>query len=214
MEQKPENNSALLRGVLGGRPVYSHSCRGLDFFTFPLEIRRLSGTVDRVNLVLRKELAESLVLGEGDKLQISGQVRSFNDRSGRGAKLVISVYVLQLDLAQGEDENRIRLSGTLCKPPVLRRTPLGREICDLMLAVNRSCGRSDYLPCICWGRHAREAADWPVGTRLSLEGRLQSRLYLKQSPEGTLERTAFEISARSVAPEAFPETVAPAPVFS
>ena len=123
-----------------------------------------------------------------------GQLRSFNNRSGRGARLVLSVYVRQLCFSEEEDRNRVLLCGTLCKPPKFRRTPLGREICDLMLAVNRAYARSDYLPCICWGRQARQAEQWQVGDRVRLEGRLQSRSYVKLTEEGPVEKTAYEVS--------------------
>lgn len=191
-------NTVELRGNLGGLPRYSHSSRGLDFLVFPLEVRRLSGTLDTLNCVARRELLQELELRPLEKLAIKGSLRSFNNRSGQGARLVISVYVQEIALCQGEDENRVNLIGTLCKAPTLRRTPLGRELCDLSLAVNRSYGRSDYLPCICWGRWAREAAHWDVGTRVSLQGRIQSRNYTKLSPEGPLEKTAFEVSASEI----------------
>ena len=124
-----------------------------------------------------------------------GEVRSFNSRRGTGARLVITVLARELSVCEEEDDNRVFLTGTLCKAPVLRSTPMGREICDLMLAVNRRYGRSDYLPCICWGLSAREAARWEVGARVELEGRLQSRRYIKMTESGPVEKTAFEISA-------------------
>ena len=195
MDMIPENNYTRLCGLMAGPPAFSHSSRGQDFYSFPLEVRRLSGNSDTLNIVLRKGLLESLEPGGEEKLCVTGQLRTFNNRRGVGAKLIISVFARELCFCQEEDANLVRLSGTLCKEPNPRTTPMGRDICDLMLAVNRRYGRSDYLPCICWGARAREAAAWSVGTRLSLEGRIQSRAYIKMTPEGPVEKTAYEVSA-------------------
>ena len=200
MDAFTETNFARLCGTLSGRPVYSHSSRGRDFYTFPLTVLRLSGNADRLNVVLGRELLESMELEDAARLCVTGQLRSFNNRKGEGAKLVISVYARELCFCEEEDSNLVRLAGTLCRPPTLRSTPLGREICDMMLAVNRHYGRSDYLPCICWGAAARQAALLTVGTRLRLEGRIQSRDYVKLTEEGPLHRTAFEVSAAELEP--------------
>ena len=194
MDMISENNMLQLVGTLAGRPAFSHGSRGLAFWGFPLSVRRLSGTEDLINVIARQELLEALELAEGRKLCLSGELRSFNNRHGEGARLVITAFARQLSLCGGEDENRLLLRGTLCKPPKLRQTPLGRDICDLMLAVTRPYGRSDYLPCICWGGLARQAARWEVGERLRLEGRVQSRRYIKLTEEGPAERTAYEVS--------------------
>lgn len=198
MDRMEANNYTRLCGVMAAPPAFSHSSRGLDFYRFPLTVERLSGNTDTLNVLVRKEQLAALEPGEGGKLCVTGEVRSFNSRRGTGARLVITVLARELVFCEEEDSNLVRLRGTLCKPPNLRSTPLGREICDLMLAVNRHYGRSDYLPCICWGLAAREAAGWEVGTRLLLEGRLQSRDYIKLTEEGPLQRTAFEISATQV----------------
>ena len=130
---------------------------------------------------------------------MEGELRSFNSRRGEWPRLVISVFARSIRPAGAEeDENLVELRGTLCRAPKLRRTPMGRDICDLLLAVNRSYARSDYLPCICWGLTARESALWEVGTRLALRGRVQSRRYLKLTEAGTVERTAFEVSAAEI----------------
>jgi primosomal replication protein N len=201
MDEFSENNRVLLCGTAAGRPVYSHSSRGWDFFSLPLEVRRLSGSVDRLPLLLRRELLEATELRDAGKLRVRGELRSFNNRRGEGAKLQLSVFVRELDFCDEEDGNQALLRGALCKPPILRSTPLGREICDLMLAVNRRCGRSDYLPCICWGSLARRAARWPVGQRLQLSGRLQSRDYRKLTEQGPETRTAYEVSAMEIEEE-------------
>lgn len=200
MDMVSENNTLRLVGRLSGRPAFSHSSRGMEFWQFPLSVRRLSGTADLLNVIARREQLEALDPSGTDKLLVQGELRSFNNRRGEGAKLVITAFARELSPCGGEDENRIVLLGTLCKPPNLRQTPLGRDICDLMLAVNRRCGRSDYLPCICWGALAREAAAWAVGERLRLEGRVQSRRYLKATEDAVTERTAYEVSVSAAAP--------------
>lgn len=197
MDMIYETNYVKLCGTVAKPPVYSHTGRGRQFFTFPLEVRRLSGTADTVNIVLRAEQLSALEPGDSEYLCVIGQLRTWNNRRGDGAKLVITVLARELYFCDGPDENLVLLSGTLCKSPNLRITPMGRDICDLMLAVNRHYGRSDYLPCICWGVKAREAARWDVGTQLRLEGRLQSRGYIKLTEEGALQRVAFEVSVTS-----------------
>ena len=194
MDMICENNFVQLSGSLAGRPEFSHSARGQNFYCFPLEILRLSGNADTVNVIVRESQLENLQLSDGEKICVTGQLRSFNNRSGQGAKLVITVFAKELGFCSCEDENLVILKGTLCKSPNLRSTPMGRDICDLMLAVNRHYGRSDYLPCICWGKLAQEAALWDVGAKLSLTGRIQSRNYIKLSDSGAVEKTAFEVS--------------------
>ena len=194
MDMIYENNLVQLSGSLAGRPEFSHSARGQNFYSFPLEVMRLSGNSDRVNVIVRESQLQQAELCDGEKIFVSGQLRSFNNRSGQGAKLVITVFAKELGFCDKEDENIVTLKGTLCKSPNLRSTPMGRDICDLMLAVNRHYGRSDYLPCICWGKLAQEAALWDVGARLSLTGRIQSRKYIKLGESGAVEKTAFEVS--------------------
>ncbi len=194
MDMSSENNYTRLCGVMAGSPVYSHSSRGQDFYSFPLQVQRLSGNTDTVNIILRREQLAALEPEEAEKLCVTGELRTFNNRRGEGARLIISVFARELCFLDEEDSNLVRLCGTLCKPPNLRTTPMGRDICDLMVAVNRRYGRSDYLPCICWGAKAREAALWTVGTVVCLEGRIQSRGYIKLTEEGPVEKTAFEVS--------------------
>ena len=198
MDMISPNNYVKLCGVMADRPVYSHSSRGQQFYTFPLEVLRLSGNSDTLNIIVRPEQLEGVEAAEREKLCVVGQLRTFNNRRGEGAKLVITVFARELSLCSDDDCNLVQLSGTLCKAPNLRCTPMGRDICDLMLAVNRHYGRSDYLPCICWGMKAREAAAWTVGTRLSLVGRIQSRRYIKLCDEGAMEKTAFEVSVTEI----------------
>lgn len=198
MDENTSRNFAQLTGVISTPPVFSHAGRGETFYTFPMEVARLSGATDTVNVIARNELIEGLELIESEKICVTGELRSFNNKSGEGAKLVITVFAKEICLCDGEDSNIVRLTGTLCKPPNLRMTPMGRDICDLMLAVNRRYGRSDYLPCITWGLKAREAADWGVGTVVSLEGRIQSRSYIKIIGGEPVEKTAFEVSVTEI----------------
>lgn len=195
------NNIIFLRGRLVAAPASSHSNHGVEYLVFPLAVRRLSGAEDRLNIVAAREQLSSLALEEGCPLTIRGEVRTFNNRSGVGSRLVVSVFAKELSQEEGEDENRLELAGTLCKPPVLRSTPLGRTICDMILAINRRYGRADYLPCIAWGSLAYRCGSMGVGDRLSLEGRLQSRIYTKEVNGLLQERTAFEVSVMSLTQE-------------
>ena len=201
MEEVQTGNYAMLRGVLHSPPRFSHQSREERFFRFSLDVSRLSGTVDTIQVIARSGLLEALEPGGGSKLCVSGELRSFNNKSGVGPRLVITVFARELWFDDGEDENVIELRGALCKPPNLRVTPLGREICDLMLAVRRRYGRSDYLPCIAWGNCARAAARWDVGAAVWLTGRIQSRAYLKTENGETIEKTAYEVSVIHIAPE-------------
>ena len=197
MDEMTVYNNVELCGTLAGSPFYSHGSRGERFYQFPLETVRLSGAADRVNVVVREELLQNLTVAPMEKIRVCGEVRSFNNRSGEGNKLIITVFARNISLSNEPDHNCVTLCGTLCKKPTLRATPMGREICDMMLAVNRRYGRSDYLPCIAWGLRARECARWEVGTRVTVEGRLQSRNYIKTVDGIPTEKTAFEISVTS-----------------
>ena len=185
-------NEVELEGLVSEAPVFSHENHETRFYRFSLQIPRLSGQWDTLPALIPESLVPQVIPGE--PLRLSGELRSFNNRSQQGRRLVISVHIRTLLPPTGDPCNSIRLSGRLCKPPILRRTPLGRSICDLMLAVPRRYGRTDYLPVIVWGRLAMDAAALPVGAALGLEGRIQSREYTKVTEEGTYLRTAYEVS--------------------
>ena len=193
MDEEVSNNSVTLRGCVSQAPRLSHRSRGEEFYQFAMEVSRLSGAVDTIQVLARDKLLDALEVG-GGKLRVTGELRSFNNRSGTGPKLVITVFARTLAFEDGPDENAIALRGTLCKAPNYRVTPMGREICDLMLAVNRRYGRSDYLPCIAWGLTARETASWNVGTAVGLNGRVQSRVYTKAVDGEPVEKVAYEVS--------------------
>lgn len=188
-------NFVQLRGTAAGEPVTSHENHGSLFCRFPLAVRRLSGQTDTLWIIATPDQLRHLEPLTGRRLAVEGQLRSFNNKSGRGSRLVISVFAQLLQSTEEkEDQNRIALRGVICKPPVLRRTPLGRCISDMMLAVNRRYGRADYLPCIAWGQVAMITGRMDVGETLSLEGRVQSRAYTKVVEGCAQERTAFEVS--------------------
>ncbi|MBE5710287.1 MAG: single-stranded DNA-binding protein [Oscillibacter sp.] len=190
-------NEVLLEGIALEAPALSHENHGTRFYRFPLQVPRLSGTPDTLPVLVPEALLTAVRLE--DPLRVRGQLRSFNNRSGVGNRLVLTVYAQAMEPGSGEPCNRILLSGALCKPPILRRTPLGREICDLMLAVNRRYGRADYLPCIAWGALAQSCGQLSVGDPLRLEGRLQSRTYQKLVDGVPQDRTAFEVSIMQLA---------------
>lgn len=187
-------NTLILRGTALDEPLYSHENHGQKFYRFPLSVRRLSGQDDILPVITTGELISPLLPLTGQQLSLEGELRSYNNKSGSGSRLVISVFPHTLQPTHEEDHNMIRLTGILCKPPILRRTPLGRCICDMMLAVNRRYGRTDYLPCIAWGQIAMLTGDMSVGETLSIEGRVQSRIYNKIIDGVAMERTAYEVS--------------------
>ncbi|MGM9663148.1 MAG: single-stranded DNA-binding protein [Oscillospiraceae bacterium] len=194
-------NSVELCGVVAAEPVFSHENHGQAFFRFLLEVERLSGQADRIEVLALSSTLAATPVAEGARLRVLGQLRSYNNRSTEGRRLIISVLANVITPWEGESRNVVLLTGALCKPPILRRTPLGRSICDVMLAVNRRYGRSDYLPCIAWGQLAMQVGAMPVGERLSLEGRIQSRLYTKVVGGVAEERTAYEVSVMHLAEE-------------
>ena len=191
-------NEIVLHGRLALAPRLSHTNHGEEFYIFPLRVRRLSGAEDRLNVVVGGRLLQLCPVDEGDEVTVQGQVRSFNDHTAVKHRLVITAFARQMHREHGPDENRLTLAGVLCKPPTFRRTPLGRDICDMMLAVNRPYGRADYLPCISWGALAYRCARLEVGDTVALEGRLQSRVYTKRLEEGEELRTAFEVSVMTM----------------
>ena len=199
MDQYKGENRIVLRGQAAGVPVRSHQNHGVDYYVVPLRVPRLSGTDDVLNIVTADP--DPAVWTPGKWVGVQGEVRSYNNRSGVGSRLVITFLARTIAPWWGEHANQLELSGVLCKPPVVRRTPLGREICDLLLAVNRRYGRADYLPCIAWGSLAAHGGELDVGDHLRLEGRLQSRRYHKLINGVQVERTAVEISVMNLLQE-------------
>ena len=198
-------NHIILRGSLICLPQFSHENHGLRFFRFSLEVPRLSGTVDTLPVIAQEDVLNAMELSDGEMLTVTGQVRSHNVRIDGKRRLLIFVFAELILCEDGEPLNEVTLSGPICREPTYRRTPLGREICDVMLAAPRAFRRADYLPCILWGRTAQECAQYHTRDVLHITGRLQSRVYTKVTDSGSEERTAYEISALSaqrILPEA------------
>ena len=188
-------NIITLRGELAGLPEFSHEKYGKKFYRYTLEVPRLSGAVDSLPVVAEESILNRMDLSGGEMLAVTGQVRSHNLRTDGIRRLLVFVFAATVTAEDGEPVNDVMLEGPLCREPTYRRTPLGREICDVMLAVPRSFRRADYLPCILWGRTAQEAAQCHTRDRLRICGRLQSRSYTKLTEGGPIQRITYEISA-------------------
>lgn len=187
-------NRVTLCGTVDNAMEPSHVNHGVAFHRFTLSVERLSGQADKLPILLPAALADRFCPLPGATVTVTGQLRSFNNKSGQGSRLVLSVYARTLEMGGETPFNQIQLSGILCRPPLLRCTPLGREICDMILAVNRRYGRADYLPCIAWGAVAQQVAALSTGARLTVEGRIQSRTYSKMECGVPVEHTAYEVS--------------------
>ena len=188
-------NQITLRGTLLSLPHYSHENHGRKFCRFTLEVPRLSGTVDLLPVVAEDVLLNAMDLSGGHMLTVTGQMRTHNIRENGVRHLLIFVFASQITCEDGDPVNEVIVEGPICREPTYRRTPLGREICDVMLAVPRAFRRADYLPCILWGLTAYEISQCHTRDRIRIEGRLQSRIYTKLTEDGPQERTAYEVSA-------------------
>ena len=198
-EKNLENNKVTVIGQVVSDFVFSHEVFGEGFYMVDLAVNRLSDQEDRIPLMISERLIDIRADHRGKTLEAVGQFRSYNRHEEKKNRLVLSVFARELSFVEEEDEsipvNQIFLDGYICKPPVYRKTPLGREIADLLLAVNRPYGKSDYIPCICWGRNARYASSFAVGGHVLIWGRIQSREYVKRVGESETEkRTAYEVS--------------------
>ena len=191
------NNRIMAAGRLEGELKLSHEVMNEPFYTGTLAVKRLSGTIDRLPITIPGKLMGLLPEDREQLLLVNGQVRSYNKVIDGAGRLMVTLFAQSIaETREGDTLNRVTLTGALCKPPVYRSTPFGREICDMMLAVNRAFGKSDYIPCIAWGRNAQYAARFDVGERVRLTGRLQSREYQKQLENGEyMVRCAYEVSS-------------------
>ena len=194
-----ENNQVSIMGAIASEFEKSHEVYGEGFYLVDLLVKRLSDSEDRIPLMVSERLVDVTQDYEGEYIMVQGQFRSYNRHEEKKNRLVLSVFVRELSFVEEADDsiktNQIFLDGYICKPPIYRKTPLGREIADLLLAVNRPYGKSDYIPCICWGRNARYASAFEVGGHVLLWGRIQSREYIKKLGENQTEkRTAYEVS--------------------
>ena len=188
-------NQITLRGDLADMPVFSHENHGKKFYKFFLEVERLSGAVDTLPVIAELSVLEQMDLTAGSRIRAEGQIRSHNITDDTGRHLLIFVFATELCAEDGPAVNTLRLSGAICREPTYRRTPLGREICDVMLAVPRAFRRADYLPCILWGRIAQQVSQCHTRDALAIDGRLQSRIYTKYADDQLIQRTAYDISA-------------------
>ena len=194
----PENNTVLIAGKIVEGCVFSHEVYGEGFYTFQISSERLSDKADILPVTVSERLIDKELLQVGTKVDIIGQLRSYNNYNSKKNRLVLTIFVREIRLMEEEEtknENQICLNGFICKPPIYRKTPFGREISDILVAVNRAYNKSDYIPCICWGRNARFASGFEVGGHVQIWGRIQSREYVKKISETEAQkRTAYEVS--------------------
>ena len=202
-----ENNYLTLVGKVTGEKKFSHEIYGERFYIFNLSIPRLSGNADIIPITISERLILEKELEIGDKVAIEGQFRSYNSYENEKNRLILTVFAKDIKYLSQEDEedskekvsNEVTLIGYICKKPIYRQTPFGREISDLLLAVNRAYNKSDYIPCIAWGRNARFCQNLEVGSQVKVVGRVQSRTYEKKHEDGTVEnRVAYEVSIGSL----------------
>ena len=201
-----ENNKVLLTGTIATPFAFNHEVFGEKFFITYVSMMRFSGTVDLIPVMVSERLVDIKNFVIGDWVRVEGSYRSYDYKYGEKSHLILTVFARAFELLkEGEldDVNVIYIEGTVCKPPVYRKTPLGREVADLLIAVNRPYRKSDYIPCICWGRNARFANDFVVGDKVKLHGRIQSREYKKDFFEygefvGSATRTAYEVSSSKI----------------
>ena len=194
-----ENNQVTIMGKVATEFSFSHEVFGEGFYMVEVEVKRLSNSEDRIPLMISERLIDVTQDYTGEYIMVHGQFRSYNRHEEQKNRLVLSVFVREISFMEEEPDgtktNSIWLDGYICKEPIYRKTPLGREIADLLLAVNRPYGKSDYIPCICWGRNARYASGFEVGEHVQLLGRIQSREYVRRiSDPETEKRVAYEVS--------------------
>lgn len=191
------NNEVELCGKIDSELSYSHEVYGEGFYQFFLDVPRLSDISDRINITISERLLQSININIGDTVCVTGQFRSYNNYSESGNRLILTVFARDIttDWENNKNPNHIFLNGFLCKKPVYRTTPFGREITDILVAVNRAYNKSDYIPCIAWGRNARFSSALEVGENIKIWGRIQSREYQKKIDEANIiTKTAYEIS--------------------
>lgn len=195
-ENLMSNNIVTLTGVIMEEPRFSHEVFGEGFYETVLHVKRLSEQADIIPITISERLMQLVCFEVGCTVSVTGQFRSYNKLVNGKSKLMLTVFVREITAEDEEkNPNQIELTGFICKPPIFRTTPFKREICDILVAVNRAYNKSDYIPCIAWGRNARFASALEIGVKIKLTGRIQSREYQKVNEEGVAEtRTAYEIS--------------------
>lgn len=196
-----ENNKVYLQGVVVSEPQYSHEVLNEGFYTLNISIPRLSGQNDIIPITISERLLNNSQIKLNETIALRGQFRSYNKIEENKSKLVLTVFVRELcEVDETSNPNIIEIYGYICKSPIYRTTPFNREITDVLMAVNRSYNKSDYIPCITWGRNARFVGELPVGTKLEMIGRIQSREYLKkqEGEDEPITKMAYEISVSKV----------------
>ena len=194
-----DNNEVEITGRVNNALTFSHEVYGEGFYSFMLEVPRLSDVADNIPIMVSERLLKDFTLQAGDEMEVQGQFRSYNNYSDKGNKLILTVFARDIKFLDEnkkvKNPNYIYLNGYICKSPIYRTTPFGREICDVLLAVNRAYNKSDYIPCIAWGRNARYCGTLEVGANIKIWGRIQSRAYQKRiSEEDTVNKIAYEVS--------------------
>lgn len=194
-----ENNMVTISGKIETELGFSHEVYGEGFYSFLLKVPRLSEHHDKIPVTISERLITNIELKKDMYVEVEGQFRSYNNYNGMGNKLLLTVFAREIKLLEDDDRsrnpNQVYLNGFICKRPIYRTTPFGREIADVLLAVNRAYNKSDYIPCICWGRNARYTEELGVGDNIKIWGRVQSREYQKKFETGeALTRTAYEVS--------------------
>ncbi|MBQ3111244.1 MAG: single-stranded DNA-binding protein [Clostridia bacterium] len=194
------NNFISLQGKVDGDVEFSHRVLDEDFYKFMLNVSRLSGVVDSLPVTVPERLLENVQLNDGDAIALTGQLRSYNKYQENRTRLILTAFAKSIETIDDENENpnNVMLNGYVCKIPTYRKTPFGREITDVIIAVNRAFNRSDYIPTICWGKNAVLCRDLPVGANVLIKGRLQSREYTKKLGEDFEIRTAYEVSVGEI----------------
>ena len=196
-----ENNSIYIAGKVTEECVFSHEVYGEGFYLFKVSSGRLSDNEDILPITISELLIKKEKLTLGTKVEVTGQLRSYNNYGSKKNKLVLTIFAREINLLEeesGQNPNQIFLNGFICKPPVYRKTPFGREISDILVAVNRAYNKSDYIPCIAWGRNARYLSSLSVGENIKIWGRMQSRTYQKKNGDEMEERVAYEVSISKI----------------
>lgn len=214
MDTKENNNKVKIAGIVASDFKFSHEIFGEGFYTMMVEVQRLSDSIDTIPVTVSERVIDVNKDFSGQYVTVTGQFRSYNrsEKDSQRRRLILSVFAQEIEVsdeatADAYDTNTVELDGFICKEVHYRKTPLGREIADMLLAVNRPYGKSDYIPCICWGRNAKYAEALETGTHMKVWGRIQSRTYNKKIDENTVEeRTAYEVSLNKIKVISEPET--------
>lgn len=200
---KERNNNITVFGLVAEEPAFNHEVFGEKFFKMMVSVNRVSGTVDILPVLISERIADLKELKTGACVTITGRIRSYNEHIGEKSKLILAIFTENIEIYENEAEppfdNDVVLRGFICKEPNYRVTPLGREITDVLIAVNRAYGKSDYIPCIVWGRNAKFAGRLETGEHIQIQGRFQSREYAKKISDNEVEtRTAYEVSVSRI----------------